>query len=620
MAGGADGRSISVIDGGRVLLSSVPGTPHAAVMLPARDSGRGGLSVTVASGPAARTRPRVPARTLTVMGTNVGGQPDTGDPVLVGKVRNANTPGTGLGAFRHGIARFSVPAGTYWAVAMFAQFSSRHRLTAIRLDVLPQFRVTGNTTVRTRAAAATSKVSVTTPRPANSQGESLTLVRAAPGAPANALSPKVSSLLEDVAGAALWVSPVSHRPGYGTLRAFTSAQLTSPAGQAPGYSYTLDFAGPPGTIPSQHFVVRPAGLATISERYLQDVRSRGAWETLGGAPYQIRTSFIGGLAVPVRLPRRQTHYLSASPAMLWQTTYSQYRTIGTGQTPGGQTSAFRLLHAGQHLAQTWNGYPLHPGTNTTFPGTGLFVVRSSATRAGNTLSLDVTPFSDNQPGHLGDGLAVPIRGKPSQVSGSYAVYQNGVKIASGGAVKATGGFGDVHVSAALSPKPSVIRFVLRASRASTQYSLSATSDDVWTWHTRRAPGATVPAPWLCNFAPEPPGRDRRCAVQPMLTLKYHVAGQGLHGSTRPGHQAVTITAGHIQLAPRIPVTHTRVQVSVNGGITWQQAQVAPLGGGRFRATFTAQPGARVSLRVTSSDTAHNSLAETILNAYQTRAP
>jgi hypothetical protein len=499
---------------------------------------------------------------------------------------------------------------------MFAQFSGQ-KFTAMRMDVLPQFKVTRNTTVQTRAAAATSKVTMVTPRPTVTKSLSLTLVRAAPHAPANLLSPKVDSLMEGVINSSLWINPVSRAPSYGTLRVFTSAQLTSPAGQRVPYAYTLDFADPPGTIPAQHFVARPAGLATIPEDFVQDVRAVAGWQTSGGTPYQIKTSFIGGATIPLRLPARQVQYVSASQPMLWQTFYSEYRAISRGQTPGGQTSVARLLHAGQRPAQTWGAYPLHPGSNVSFPGTGGIVVRSSAARSGNTLNLDVTPFTDNQPGHIGDGLEVPFPGKPHQVSGSYAVYQNGVKIAGGNAVKAAGGYGDVQVSAALAAKPALIKFVLSTSRASAQYHLSATSRDVWTWRSRPEPGATIPAPWLCDFAAVLPGQDRHCAVQPMMTLGYRVAGLRPDGSTGPGRQAVTITAGHIQLAPQVPVSQAGVQVSFDGGKTWQPAQVRALGGGRFRASFTAPPSAQVSLRSTAHDAAGNGLAETILGAYQT---
>ena len=87
----------------------------------------------------------------------------------------------------------------------------------------------------------------------------------------------------------------------------------------------------------------------------------------------------------------------------------------------------------------------------------------------------------------------------------------------------------------------------------------------------------------------------------------------------PGRQAIAITAGHIQLAPSTPVTRLQAQVSFNGGKTWRQAQVRPAGPGPFGATFTAGPSALVSLRVTATDSAGNTLTETILNAYATSA-
>jgi hypothetical protein len=573
-----------------------------------------GLSVALAGTAAARARPGATTRTVTVTGTTLAGKPDTGDLVLVGDVDNENFPSNGFTTFRNGSATFTGPPGAYWALAVFAQFSASGRALSFRMDVLPQFEVTGNTTVHLTARAATSKITMSTPRRAIAQSTTLTLVRAAPHAPPNVLSPLVSSFAFNTGGlplgVPLWVNLVSRPPAHGTLRAFTSAQLTSPPGQAVPYAYTLDFADPAGTIPPQHFAARPGNLAVISERYYQDLRSVAGWQSAGGTPYQIDTSFIGGSVFALRLPTRQVQYLSASPPMLWQSFYSAYQAIRAGQTPGGQRSVFRLLHARQRLTQVWGQYPLHPGVNVSFPGG--FPVQPSADRAGNTLNLDVTPFSDNQRGDSGDGFDVPFPASVNDVSGSYALYQNGVKIAGAAAPDAP----DLAVSATLSPRPALIKFVLNASRASRQYQLSATSSDVWTWHSQPEPGATVPAPWLCGFAA---GVDRHCAVQPMIMLDYQVAGLGLDGATGPGRQAIAITAGHIELAPSVRVTSMQVQVSLNGGRTWQRAQVRAAGADHFGVTFTAPPSAKVSLRVTATDRAGNSLSETILRAYRTSA-
>jgi hypothetical protein len=574
-----------------------------------------GLSVALAGASSARpaisARARqggaTPAVTITVTGTDLNGKPDTGGLVFAGDVDNASLPSPDLGSFKNGTATFTGPPGTYWALAVFTQRSASGKVVSFRMDVLPQFTVTGNTTVHLTARAATSKVTMSTPRPAITQTATLTLVRS----PVNGLSPQVDSFAY-TSGVPLWVNPVRRPPGHGTLRAFTSGQLTSPPGPKVPYAYTLNFADPPGTIPPQHFAAGPANLAIISERYFQDLPSVAAWQTSGGTLYQIETSFIGADVFALQLPTRQVQYVSASPAMLWDSFYSAYRAISAGQTPGGQTSAFRLLHPGEQLTQTWGQYPLHPGPNVSFPGSP-FLVQPSADRAGNTLNLDVTPFSDNQLGDTGDGWDVPFPATVNQVSGSYAVYQNGVRIAGGGAP-----VGDISlpVSAALGTAPALVKFVVTASRASSQYQLSATSSDVWTWRSRPEPGATVPAPWLCSFAT---GLSRQCAVQPMITLGYQVARLGLGGSACPGRQAIAITAGHIQLAPSIPVTRLQAQVSINGGKTWRQAQVRPAGPDRFATTFTAGPSALVSLRITATDAAGNGLTETILNAYRTSA-
>ena len=313
--------------------------------------------------------------------------------------------------------------------------------------MLPQFKVTGNTTVHLSAAAATSQITLTSPRPAHAEYLGLTVVRTAPHAPASGLSAKVDSLMEIDEGATLYASPVSRQPLYGGLRAFTFGQLLSPAGTRVPYAYTLDYANPPGTIAPQRFAATPASLAAVTERYFQDVRSTGSWMTLGGTPWQVDRAFFGALSTPLRVPARQVQYLSGGTPTLWDSSYFEYQTIAKGQAPGGQTDTTRLVRGGEHLTQDWNEYPLHPAAEVNLPGNQF--AYPSAARQGNRLSLDLTPFSDNQPGHLGDGYDIPIPGKTSQVSGAYALFQNGVLIAHGNAVR-TGGV----VSARLSTRPS----------------------------------------------------------------------------------------------------------------------------------------------------------------------
>jgi hypothetical protein len=570
----------------------------------------GGPSVSLPGASPTPIRPAFPMHTLTVTGTNLSGKADNGGLAAVFNVNDPAALPEPLNDFYRGTAKYSVPEGTYWAVGVFFQPIDHGRHFNLRVDVLPQFTVHADTTVHLSARSAASKVAVTTPRPAVIRSRGFTVARSAPGA-----FPTSISWLVPFTRDSILVNPVARPPSDGTLRSFTFAQLTSPPGRGIRYAYTLDFPARPGTIAPQRFTVHAASLATISERYFQDRASTGGWATFGGTAYELTNTGSQTGFFPLRLPGRQIQYVSARPAMYWSSEYNEYNTISAGQAAGGQTSALRLMHAGEHHVQDWNRYPLHPGPNVVFPGTAsITVVRASADRAGNTLNLDLTPFSDNQRGHTGTGLRAEFPGKSNEGRGQYALYQNGAKIASGDAAKVTGGFGDVQVAKTLSPRPSLIKFVLTTSRASKHYALSATSRDVWTWHTRPQPHATLPPPWLCGFTVDP---AQRCAVQPLMTVGYQVAGLSLTGHTRPGRQVIGLDVGHIQLAKPSPITRTQLQMSFNGGKSWHAARMTRVAGGRFRATFAAPRRALVSLRVAATGAGRASLTETILRAYRT---
>ena len=568
-----------------------------------------GLTISLPGARPAPARPEFPMHTLTVTGTDLAGKPDTGDMVTVLNVTDLakfGDPVESSNFFYHGTAKFSLPSGTYWAYASFLS------PTGFRVDVLPQFTVRGSTSVALSERAASSEVTMVTPRPATRQLLTFTLLRSFGG-----ISFTSAWLLGG--NGSLWINPTSAKPTAGTLQTYTAAELTSPAGGGVPYAYSLNFPGPPGLIPAQHFVVHPAGLATAGERYYQDVRSTGTWSEFGGTLHQLRTQgvFVTA-ALPLRLPGRQVQYLSASPPTLWQAGYSEFTRNRAGQTNGGQLDAFRLLRGGEHPTVNWNQFPLHPGPNTVLARTGMFPTLPSAARAGNKLTLDITPFTDNVFGHLGSGF-FHIPAKVEHITGSYALFQNGRRIAGGNAVKAASFNGDLLLHAKLSPGPAQIRFALTASRAGKSYLLSATSRDVWTWPSRPEPKATVPAGWYCSYfvVHHVLRFNRHCAVQQMMTLRYHVSGLSLHGTAAPGRQSVAITAVPLQLATPSPVTAAGVQVSVNGGKTWQHAGVHRTGTASFRTGFTAPAGHRVSLRVTVRTKAGATLTETILGAYQT---
>jgi hypothetical protein len=128
----------------------------------------GGVSIALAgtAAPRLRAAPRFPMTTLTVTGTTTAGKPDTGDEVVVINADNRDkfvNPNNSVSLFYHGTAKFSVPKGHYWAVALFVDVA-KNKTATDRLDVLPQFTVAGKTTVSMTGRAATSKITMVTPR------------------------------------------------------------------------------------------------------------------------------------------------------------------------------------------------------------------------------------------------------------------------------------------------------------------------------------------------------------------------------------------------------------------------------------------------------------------------
>src|SRR6185312_12942661 len=124
----------------------------------------------------------------------------------------------------------------------------------------------------------------------------------------------------------LYVSPMTVRPRAGTLTQITSAQLDSPAA-APGVPYQYYVAHQAQErIPPQHFVVRPAGLATERARFYAGAPSRGYLSNFEYFPVQ---DDLGSTAVlwPGRFPLRETMYLSAGSDLAWATSYIPWARV-----------------------------------------------------------------------------------------------------------------------------------------------------------------------------------------------------------------------------------------------------------------------------------------------------
>ena len=134
-------------------------------------------------------------------------------------------------------------------------------------------------------------------------------------------------------------------------------------------------------------------LATVDAAYYQAVPSRGGFVRFGLFPAQYH-DFLFLFINPLRLPRRQTEYMSASPGLVWVSQlWQSYQTLAADS---------HRHHGSSGPGSAWPraGTPIRciPGPTSGCARGQRGHVLPSASRQGNTLTLDITPFSDNHPG------------------------------------------------------------------------------------------------------------------------------------------------------------------------------------------------------------------------------
>jgi hypothetical protein len=542
--------------------------------------------------------------TVTVTGTTIGGRPAGGrndDVFLV----NADDPAlsTSVTGFADGVAKFRVPAGNYWALGDFTKLLPKQDSWDEYLDVLPEFPVSQNTTVHVAAEAATSRIGVVVPRPVTEQYLTFQLIRSGASGPPVSLGWMLANAGPKAPVPELYINPVSVRPPAGELTTVTNEQLGSAAFPSSSrYLYDLAYQST-GTTPSHRYMVNPYALATVHMHYYAAAESAGVSGTFPAFPVSNVCSLGGAIFGDMAFPASQTVYLTANRALTWQTQYIQNAALDYS---GGQNGPFQAYLPGEQQTQDFGAYPLHPAPDVRLSDLPAQPpVQVSAGRAGNTLRLAMTAFSDSTPGHTGQGTFPPVT-----AAASYQIDQNGTKIAGGAVPGFTGPFA---ATATLRPAPSVIQFSLNTAESAKLNPLSTASHTVWTWRSARVSGATLPPGWTCQ-----PGQiaDRACNVQPLMTLRYSVVGLGLDGAAAPGQQVVNVLVGHLQLARAAKITAARVSVSFDHGKTWRAARVTG-SDGSYAAVFRAPPGTQVTLRTSASDADGGAITETITNAYQT---
>jgi hypothetical protein len=553
-------------------------------------------------------QPRSVMRTVSLDANDIAGKPaDTGVAFLYntddGNLLDFNES---VNYFSGGTAKFSAPDGNYSALGVFWTADADGNATEVRFSAQPEFAVKADKTVRVDASRASSKLTWTTPRPALLDDTGFFFRRAATTGPA---------LLVDFdagPGVPISVSPTAVPVRTGALQTYPYSRLVSPPGPGTPYEYVLQKAST-GTIPQQRYMITAKDVAAVDATYFSEYSSLGLRQRSGMFSFE---DSGGRVSHPIQLPRKQTEYVSAAPGLSWFGGFSKY--VLPGPFPGwagGQYESFHIYQGGSSVTEDWNRFPLHPtGAVALLPLTdAAMFTQPGATRAGDLVRIAITPFSDNQPGHSGFGFYGESR---DTMTGYYRLTQDGTTLAEG---TPSGGF-EAGFEQEVAPGPATLGLTIDAGRTGPMYHQSTASHTEWTWKSQHVEGATLPAALYCARGDN--GPDRSCAVEPLLSLGYAVGGLRPDGSTPSGPQGLDLTVGHLQQSAGSPVTAATVQYSTDG-TTWQDATVTARGDGVFHAGFAATTdtfrGIDVSLRVTASDAAGATIAETITAAYHVYA-
>ncbi|WOX21417.1 hypothetical protein [Streptomyces solicathayae] len=172
-------------------------------------------------------------------------------------------------------------------------------------------------------------------------------------------------------------------------------------------------------------------------------------------------------------------------------------------------------------------------------------------------------------------------------------------------------------------KADVIAYDLPAESA--RYSFRAETDGVktvWGYTSERPTKADTPTsqPCLADVVVKEPGP---CRPEPLIFLRYDF-GLGLD-NTAPAEEAhpVTVT-GYYQdrLGTPPTVTRLRAEASFDGGKTWKPVTTTAGGKNTFTARITHPSRDRasggVALRISATDSAGNTVEQTIPQAYRLR--
>lgn len=546
--------------------------------------------------PPASQRHRYIMRTLTIRATTITGAAPTDVPYVVLNVDNMSTYSY-FSSLDSGITKLSVPEGHYCVIGFFTDYNAQTGQYAERIVTDPELTIsaTSDPLVNLDERQATSQLQVSTPRPATLQTFTATVYRS------DSVGNGASFGFTMSGTNSIYVQPARLPSGSpGTLQFTDYFRLA-----APDDSYTYDVEFPAsGEVPADtDYVVSPDQLATVDTTYKADVTGMTESEQrMSWLPWQ--AADVQAADPPLVTPIQRTEYITGDPQIDWQQTLTTL--ISPLITAGQSLDSYRSYRAGEHLTDTWRGSPTHPSVQYDFGANPGDYMLCPACRDGDTMDLAIYPFGDNTPGHvtLRDSLP-PFGAGGVHESTSFQVDLNGSPYAS-----TTQAIGSLTVPDAAA----TYSFSYDSTRTAPWWTLSTSQQTTWTFTSSAADGTgTLPSGWYCDAS-----LDTDCSVIPLLFPYIQLPTDDL-GELSPGTVSVPFTVEHLQHSSDSPVTSADLQVSYDGGTTWQDVPAVQDSSGQFTAQLTVPAASQTdgfgALRISASDGAGSSVTQTVLNSF-----
>ncbi|MEV6533537.1 S8 family serine peptidase [Streptomyces sp. NPDC051639] len=356
-----------------------------------------------------------------------------------------------------------------------------------------------------------------------------------------------------------------------------------------------------GSIPQQMvYTVSDRNTAQVSATYTRTGDSAWASEQrFAWRPYEDTAWNQYSRYVPVGQTR--VEYVSSAEDTLWNhMVHHNVVWIPDFALQAGSHDSPHTYRPGQHATERWFGAVVRPSIPRGFA--------MKSVRNGDTLSVYVPEFNDSGTGHwsfselpsfgggVGDATVNDSGPFPVPDTATAVLYRNGKQIATSD----NGAWGNMEVP----PGKATYALDLTTARESDDWHFATDAHTSWTFHSDTTAGATM---------------------LPLLQLDYNVPvnAQNAVSRARMHTLGVNVRMQDGMSAPR--GVKLKVEASFEDGKNWTTVHTARRGSdGQFIANLQRPSyihgDAYVTLRVTATDAAGNSVQQTVVRAFLQPGP